>query len=78
MDTATPVISPCRQVHLQSLTPVGENVESHLGPLSLKVSDELLQGCRPVHLQPDGGGVPPVLQHVDEVDGVLDDESHDG
>lgn len=76
--SATPVISPCRQVHLQGLTAVGEDVERHLCSLPLQVSDELLQGGGPVNLQPNGGGVSPVLQHVDEVDGVLYDESHDG
>ena len=72
------VIFPCRQVHLKRLTPVCENVESHLGPLSLQVRDELLQGRGAVHLQADGRRVAPVLQHVNQVGGVLDNEGHDG
>ena len=43
-------LPPCRQIHLQRLAPIGEDMEGNLGSLLLQVRNELLQQGDPVNL----------------------------
>ena len=43
-------LPPCRQIHLQRLAPIGEDMEGNLGSLLLQVRNELLQQGDPINL----------------------------